>query len=682
MASQKQIGDYVQEINPQGYVNNREITNLPGYFLVKGSRNCLIVNKEKTSSRLGYSLLGQAKTKNVGHNGSFDWETSGDGVGGVTRSLRLNKDGEIEVFYKGLWYLLFNIAKLSKANWTTWWDSSELLDILLFVVGTNEVHTWAGGIVEIASSTASTLTMKGYVTGTTYAFNDNGSMPDTITDSSNGFITAGFKVGDTITVSGSMSNDGTYRISAVSAGLLILATGDLTAEVAGATVIIQKPGATWGESRFLTANTRAVRVNDVEYVYTGGEDTGTLTGLSGVSGVSAGDIAMQAIITTTPDGLADFKTDLVSMYNNYVFYGSKTSRHYFCSKSTDFTDFTHSTPRIPTEGFEGDFDSTPTAFVPDEDVFWVSGRKDDWYKITFTLAADQTSESLQVVKLKTATGQGAQSQDVIINMKNQTAFLSFEPTIDTLGNIPNLLNTSTAVPISDDIRDDLLTYNLEDAHGKFYQNQMFIAYPRQGVVSIYNTQYKHWQPPQELAISRIALIDIDGSGTQRLCGHSSVTNESYLLFDGYNDNGIAFPIDMIFGYDNFGTRFSTKHCDEFATELYASENTNITHSVVFDYEGATGIVSFEIKGSDESIRFKPVETGGFGKHKDGDEPLGSLTTPIEDLSKLRPVDCTPVKDFFERQRKYSSNSIDARFSLIAMGENVELSENIPAYLKR
>lgn len=592
--------DYVQALNPQGYVNNREITNLPGHFLVKGSKNCLIVNKEKVSSRKGYSLVGAAKTKNKGHRGSYDWETSGDDAGGLTRSIRMNTDGEVEVYYNGSWLLLETVLAGSYTNFTTWWSTTELEDLLLFVIGTAVVHTWSGAIAEIASATSTTLT---------------------------------------------------------------LASG------------------TWGEKRFLTAGTRKVRINNTEYAYTGGEGTATLTGLSGLPALSAGQIVMQAVRIESPSGLSGFTTDLISMMNNYVFYASKTSRHFFVSKSTDFTVFTHSTPRVSTEGFEGDLDSTPTAFSPDEDLMWISARKDDWYKVGFNLSADNGNEAIVVTKLKTATGQGAQSQDVIINIKNSVAFLSFEPTIDTLGNVP-LLPTNTSVPLSDDIRDDLLTYDLTAAHGLYYQNQIFVALPAEGIVIIYNTQYQHWQPPQILAVSRLALIDIDGDGIQRLCGHSSVANETYLLFDGYDDNGVAYPIVMAFGYDNFGTRFTQKTCDEFAAELYASENTVIKDTVNYDYKGANGMVEFEIDGSDTSIQFKPVQPVGLGKNKQGDEPLGSLVTAIDDLSKLRVVNMTPVKDFFERQRIFSSESLQARFSIIALGENVEISDNIPAFIKR
>lgn len=63
--------------------------------------------------------------------------------------------------------------------------------------------------------------------------------PASITDSNNGFVTAGFVSGDRITVSGSTSNDGTYHLDTVAAGTLTLITGDtLTGEAAGDTVSI------------------------------------------------------------------------------------------------------------------------------------------------------------------------------------------------------------------------------------------------------------------------------------------------------------------------------------------------------------------------------------------------------------------------------------------------------------
>lgn len=86
----------------------------------------------------------------------------------------------------------------------------------------------AGLIAEITS----------LVVGTTFAFVDGGASDDSITDSGNGFVTANFQVGDKIKVKGSTSNDGEYTVTSVAAGALGVATGSLTAEVAGDTVTI------------------------------------------------------------------------------------------------------------------------------------------------------------------------------------------------------------------------------------------------------------------------------------------------------------------------------------------------------------------------------------------------------------------------------------------------------------
>lgn len=91
-----------------------------------------------------------------------------------------------------------------------------------------------------ASGTPESLNVK--KRATTIAFNANDPSADTITDSGNGFLTAGFQAGDHITVSGSASNDGTYTVAAVTAGTITLIPTDaLVTEAAGATVKMIAP---------------------------------------------------------------------------------------------------------------------------------------------------------------------------------------------------------------------------------------------------------------------------------------------------------------------------------------------------------------------------------------------------------------------------------------------------------
>jgi len=93
-----------------------------------------------------------------------------------------------------------------------------------------------------SSGTPEQLTVK--QRATTIAFNENDADADTITDSGNGFLVAGFQAGDQITVDGSASNDGTYTINTVVAGTItLLAREDLATEAAGATVTLTAPKA-------------------------------------------------------------------------------------------------------------------------------------------------------------------------------------------------------------------------------------------------------------------------------------------------------------------------------------------------------------------------------------------------------------------------------------------------------
>ena len=79
------------------------------------------------------------------------------------------------------------------------------------------------------------------ITGTTFAFADGTGTDgaDRITDSGNGFVTAGFTVGQYISVAGSTSNNvAGVKVLAVAAGYLEIPAASLTTETAGDQVII------------------------------------------------------------------------------------------------------------------------------------------------------------------------------------------------------------------------------------------------------------------------------------------------------------------------------------------------------------------------------------------------------------------------------------------------------------
>jgi len=140
-------------------------------------------------------------------------------------------------------------------NTSTWGINIETTQTVDSLANFTKYKDWAfvfNGTDEIGRVSTQNVTFAN-ITGTGIAFVD--SNPDTITDTGNGFVTAGFVNGDKIVVSGSASNDGTYTIATVVAGTITLDAGDsLTAEGTGATVTIVKQLQASDTSSKLAAN--------------------------------------------------------------------------------------------------------------------------------------------------------------------------------------------------------------------------------------------------------------------------------------------------------------------------------------------------------------------------------------------------------------------------------------------
>jgi len=695
-------GDYIQTLNPQGYVNNREITNLPGQYLTVGSFNCFIRNYEKAESRFGSKLLGQKKTVNKGVHSSFDWN---DISSGKRRSLKAFSTS-LKAFYQGNWETVFTLPTTHELGFTTWWSTTELIDFMLFCNGSDSVFQWSGAMERVAGVTANTITKQGYLSSNLIAFFDNGAgVPDTITKIDGGFVNGGFKIGDTIQISGSVHNDGTYTITGVIDTALTVGVEDiLTNESSGASIVLQWPNGSWEASRAITidggvANNRSFTINGAPYVYTGGEGTGTLTGVSPspFGNVNVGDLAIQTVREFKPSALNDFIIDIIFTTDNQVVYGSGLNRTVYGSKNTDFTDFTFTSPlRLPGEGFTLQFDACPTAFISGPDngsiarSLYTSCGVDSWYRTTFQqqtsadgLGNSRVYEITPTLKLPSGIGSAALSQDACVDTKDGTAILNFDKSIDNLANV-SIASGPKSLPISDPIRLDMLGYDLTGAHGIYFRRMLFYTLPKEGRIIVYDTQNDnyYWQPPQLLAISRLAIIDIDGELT--LCGHSTNSDETYTLFDPstMTDNGAKYKVQMYFGYENYGMRFTKKNLDELASEMYTTKATVVGSGINYDYKGATAVRTFQTFGNDSGITFTPSGDGSEGSNPEGYTPLGSTTDEIPDIVKLKVIHDTTRIDFYEAQRFFWSNSENPYFSLIARGENVAQSENLPNELHK
>lgn len=150
----------------ESYITNMEATAdkaLP--YMVSGSQNVLIDPRfGKFSSRGGYSRLGVGNTALTPVRQEFRWITST----GEERNLRWYDDeleaylGTIDGVVIDAWTRIKNsLSTTTIPRRTTYWDSTELIDLLLFVQGDDNIYDWSGAVTTLASATANTLTKNG-----------------------------------------------------------------------------------------------------------------------------------------------------------------------------------------------------------------------------------------------------------------------------------------------------------------------------------------------------------------------------------------------------------------------------------------------------------------------------------------------------------------------------------------
>lgn len=776
----------------QSYVNKPEITALTPAFLVAGSQNVLIDYAQRVISRNGYTLYNQANTGAGGIKSSFDWQSSN----GFNTNLRA-WDHTLEFDWNGTYNTLLSNLRSTMISFDKVLDYAEQQDVLLFVNGDGAaMNRWSGGASKVRTSTATTITKAGVLSSvTTIAFNASaapGTVAATITDSANNFLAAQFTAGDTLSVTGSVGNSSNFTIASVTAGTITLIMSDvLVTEAAGQTITMyNQTGPTWKSSRFFsTISGRAFTYKGISYLYSAGENTDTLTGVTAAAGqlvgvvtisqanpaivtrvahglnvgdeifftttgtlpagltadtpyfviaggydandfevaataggaaiittdagsgthtcykvtpfptVTAGDVVWQTpdLITlpsdiTTPFPL--FYPDLIGVQLNMVSFASTKSQMTFGSKDIDYTNFVITSPRAPGDPYQKPLtNGNATCVVPiDNDkailnvqntLLFGSGL-DAWDQIDFHMSADNSEELLRIIRYKTAAGSGIISKDAITSIKNAVVYISREPALDFLGQ-GNLEapDGRKNVPISDSIKTDFDSYDFTNADVAYWKRAIYIALPAEGLVLIYDMMRNLWQPPQTLAISKFAIIG------DQLYGHSSVTNETYQLFVGTDDNGVAIEQVARFAYNNGGTRQRVKRMTEYWTDGYITANGVLTYTINFGFNGALGSASLEIDGNDESVVVTgggeplgnlPLGEGPFGG--DSIDPLAGLPGADTPLQRFFQIDTCTAVDYTEHYVEYRMSTLGGQFAIVAHGSNQFDAGTVPILNKK
>lgn len=716
--TQENKGDEFSLVNrfSWGYRSREDITNLPPGVLIKGSKNVLTNVSERVQIRQGYALDGDISSVAGPVLSSFQWLTRGNGerhlrAGGLTSA---GNDGKLQYRYVDAdgtvtWRDLLTGLTTVAYNFTKFWDTSESLRQCLFVNGTPNIFSWNGAITTVASSTATTITKEGTDSWLDAGFSaqvlatigDSTTQFDITNPAGTTFRYTWDTTGTDPLISATTISVGSYiligaqNFNAANNGLFVItAVGTNYFEVTNASGVVES-NKTIGTGYIYKDFKRVVIIGGTAYAYTGGEDTTTLTGVTpDASGLSAGDVVHQAVITTSNavmSGItATFENGLIQTMNNQVFLGALESPVMWLSAVNSFTNYSSSSTRQVGEGGTLILDDNLVGFTVLGSVsnpqMIVSAGTDLWYKIVFedlVSAVGVSGQTLGAVPIKTGPRQGARSQALVSNIKNDIVSVTNEPTVDTLGVVDGYLTQLQTTNISDPIKLDMDGYDFEDGSIFYFQYFIYVAVPKEGVVLPFNISTGSWESPQELPVSRFYTVDGE------LYGHSYNTFESYKLFTGYADrvyDGFAgFPISAVwnFSYQNYGDRASKKNATQFYAEGYINENTTVQATVTYELDGCATSRSFTIDGSDNQYVCIPAEQGALGKEAIGKEKLGGAgSTSYYDLPpKFRVIATFTPFSFFEANFSFAVSGTDNRAEFLAFGLAATESTEQPVKIK-
>ncbi len=438
---------------------------------------------------------------------------------------------------------------------------------------------------------------------------------------------------------------------------------------------------TWAETGFIfgTNAPQTVVIDGVVYTYQAAFFVGDTTTLYGVtpdpSGITPGSLIVQGVNTQTI-GITNFLPNLISTLDGYVFVGSLTSSYIFMSTHLHLNtwDLTN-TLVLP---------NPSKAMVPQEEAIYISSGRDQWYQIYFTLATDLTSRALVIKLLNTASQQATQSQAATGKIANSIAFLSFEPVIEALGRVPNILaeNAPQMSDLSSPIVNDMNAYNLTNTAMAYHRKFFYVAVPHEGLVLVYNMtdpKNPYWEAPQILPISRFSIIDGE------LYGHSSQVSETYQLFTGTADRvtstsqGAPIAAVWTFAYDNYGSRYSYKKATKLYVEGYINANTTLKAQLTYELDGCKTVKTFELDGSNSQFVCIGTDESSLGKVSLGKVKLGGdKADSLQDLPpKFRWFPTFSNTDFFESSVSLSVIGLNQQMELLAFGLAVSGSSEIP-----
>jgi len=487
-------------------------------------------------------------------------------------------------------------------------------------------------------------------------------------------------------------------------------SGGITSVASGTVNTITKTSAdtTWGQDGFAT-NTGAEKkivISGVEYTYTGGESTTTLTGVTpDASGIVAGSVAIQSVIVTDNKPVDGNENDFIKVIGSQLYVGSYTSRLVYVSSDSDFTDYTADTgfgdPTLLT------LDNTAKGIAARNGNAWISAGTSDWYEVVFSniqVSSGATAErNVKVDKKPVSFLSAAYAHEFIDNVGNDIVYLSQDQQLRVIGSFRNIFTTKYPT-LSQAVYDEFEQEDFTGGHLRAIGDFIYITAPNNGRDWMHQTREsvdvngnitaeRLWHPPQIRNISRFAVID----GVTY--GHSNANPQIYQVWDtaqwhddSPSDEPLPYDCVMRMAYRHLGSKSGARRqgllaFDKAYFEGYVANGVNLNANIYIDYQGSTSLQQVNINSVDDPVTFFTSNSElSIGNSSLGENPLGdgitSETSDQELLPKFRAICGVNPTDCFEYALEVVSNDPDSRWEIISLGTNPQVQEMSATFIRK
>ncbi len=705
----------------EGYVTSKDRTNVAPNVLVRGSRNVYKKDSGVISVRPGLKRFGVADGTFQGVASSFEWDTSL----GTQRALRVlgesgddTNDGKLQVMYDtedGLWTNLQTGLSLTRYVFDTYWDDSEKKDNLIMVRGDESLFEWSGGVGLVASATADTITLDGDDTWGQAGFTNE--TPDAIGNSTTQFDITNpsgttFRytydgTGTDPTISATTMPVGSFvliagqNFNAANNGLFVVtASGSNYFEVTNAAGVVESDK-TLGTGSLRPRYRKVLRIGGTNYAYTGGESTGTLTGVTpSAAALIAGTPVVQAVIEHANKPADGFVNDFIKTIGNQLYVGSYNSRLVYISANDDFLDYTVPSPRSAGDPELLTLDDNPKGITVRQGNAHIPAGIYAWYVVSFqdiTVGSNLTQQTI-VDKQEVAAQTTALAHEFIDTVGDDIVYMDQENQVRIYGIFRNIVQAKYP-SLSQAVKEELMEIDFTGGALRAIGDIVYITAPITGFTYLHETREavdgngnivaeRLWHPPQTYQASRIALIN----GVEYV--HSSVNPQLYQIWDTLqwhddspSDEAIAYDCVAALAYQNTERRQGMSAINMIYTEGYMTEGTELLARLVADYQGASGNQVVTVNSVESPAHFfSGGASPSLGDSSLGENPLGIPLSESENdqetLPKFRAINDVNQVNCFEYQVVYYSQQPDSRWELLATGTNAQVTRNQQATFLR